>query len=209
MKKILIISFLFIFGLSLPTQAVFIPESAKKKKTDNHQFQGDVNSNTEEARKKFFQKDKENVAVEEEKSSSAPGELRRSQIADAVRNLLQLADQNENIGQQIRTIAINQNKNQEKLETDLEEIQQRSRWAKFFIGAKYREINEVKARIEQNISQIQDLSHLKEQIDSSTDQQRLMEQVQMLRQNNEEMQKIVSEAEKGFSLFGWLFKLLS
>lgn len=131
---------------------------------------------------------------------------RRSEVANAVQEMLQIADRNGGIGQQVRTIAQAQNQEQEKIEASLEKIQDRNGFAKFFIGPNYGEIKNAEKLMEQNQEKIQKLTELKNMV-SLTDQQALGEQIKILEQANLQIQNQLNNASNGFSLLGWMFKL--
>ena len=142
-------------------------------------------------------------------SGSAVAQQRRSQVANAVQEMLQVAERNGGIGQQVKTIAQTQTQNQEKLEASLQKVQSRSGFAKFFVGPNYGEINNAKKILEQNREQIKQLNQIKTQLSNQGDQQTLTQQIQTLEQANLEIENSLGTAQKGFSLFGWMFKLFS
>ena len=141
--------------------------------------------------------------------NSALAEKRRSQVANAVQEILQIAERNGGIGQQVKTIAQTQIQNQEKLEASLQKIQSRSGFTKFFIGPNYSEINNAKKILEQNREQIKQLNQVKNQLVNQGDAQNLTLQIQTLEQANLEIENSLLTAQKGFSLFGWVFRLFS
>ncbi len=143
------------------------------------------------------------------KSGSAVAEQRRSKVANAVQEMLQVADRNGGIGQQVKTIAQTQTQNQEKLESSLQKVQSRSGFAKFFVGPNYGEINNAKKILEQNKEQIKQLNEVKNQLANQGDQQTLTEQIKTLEQANLEIENSLGTAQKGFSLFGWMFRMFS
>jgi len=143
------------------------------------------------------------------KSGSAVAEQRRSKVANAVQEMLQVADRNSGIGQQVKTIAQTQTQNQEKLETSLQKVQSRSDFAKFFVGPNYGEISNAKKILEQNKEQIKQLNQVKNQLANQGDQQTLTEQIKMLEQANLEIENSLGTAQKGFSLLGWMFRMFS
>lgn len=143
------------------------------------------------------------------KSGSAMAEQRRSQVANAVQQMLQVADRNGGIGQQVKTIAQTQTQNQEKLESSLQKVQIRSGFVKFFVGPNYGEINNAKKILEQNREQIKQLNQVKNQLANQGDQQTLVEQIKTLEQANLEIENSFGTAQKGFSLFGWMFRMFS
>jgi len=131
---------------------------------------------------------------------------RKSQVANAVQQMLQLADRNGGIGEQVRTIAQTQTQNQEKIEANLEKIQSRGGFTKFFIGPNYGEINSAKRALEQNREQIGQLNEIKNQLSNQGDQQILTEQIQALEQTNLQINNSLEESQKEFSLLGWMFR---
>ena len=71
-------------------------------------------------------------------------EQRRSKVANAVQEMLQVAEKNGGIGQKVKTIAQTQTQNQDKLETSLQKVQSPSGFSKFFAGPNYGEANNAK-----------------------------------------------------------------
>ncbi|MFA7654364.1 MAG: hypothetical protein WCX97_05035 [Candidatus Magasanikbacteria bacterium] len=135
------------------------------------------------------------------------GEQRRSQVANAVQEILQIADKNSGIGEQVRVIAQAQNQIQEKLDASLQKIQNRSKLIKFFIGLNYNEIKNTKKVLEQNREQIEQLNELRTQLVNQVDLQNLTSQIQTLEQANTMVENSLNNIQSGFSLFGWLVKL--
>lgn len=133
----------------------------------------------------------------------------RSQVANAVQEMLQVAERNGGIGEQIRVIAQNQNQNQEKIENSLLQVQSRKTFTKFIVGPNYGEINNAQKMLEQNRQNLEQLNQIRNQIVDQVDSQQLLEQIQVLEQANLEIEDSLESAQKGFSLFGWLFKVFS
>lgn len=229
MKKTLLIAFLLMFGLVVQTQAVSTSsnQGTKTGQTDV-QAQGSQTGNavkTQEQNKVMNQGENTQIQTQEQnavqtqdsgkgktskgKSSSNPSEQRRSQVANAVQAMLQVADREGGIGQQVKVIAQNQNQNQVKLEQNIEKIQDRGGFAKFFIGPNYGEIKNAQKILEQNRLQIQQLNQIKNQLSNEGDQQQLAEQIKTLERVNREIETLLADAQEGFSLFGWLNKLIS
>lgn len=134
---------------------------------------------------------------------------RRSQVANAVQEMIQVAERSGGIGEQIRTIAQAQNQNQVKLEESVEAVQKRSDIVKFIIGPNYKEIGSAERILEQNREQIQQINQIKTQLENSADQQVLTEQVQLLENANLEIENALNNSQNGFSLLGWMFKLFT
>lgn len=147
----------------------------------------------------------DNAGKGKENSAS---EQRKSQVSNAVQSMTQLAERIGGIGQQVKAIAQNQNQNQVKLEQNIEKIQSRSGFSKFFFGPDYGEIKDAQKTLEQNKEQIRQINQLKTQLSNESDKQQLSEQIKVLEQANQEIEKTISNAQGGFSLFGWVAKIL-
>lgn len=132
---------------------------------------------------------------------------RRSQVANAVEEMLRVAERNGGIGEQVKEIAQNQVTNQEKLEDGLNRVQSRNMVLRFLIGPNYGEISSVTELMAQNREQISQLLALVDDITSPADRQVLLEQISVLEQSNIEVEDSLNAASQGFSLFGWLAKL--
>ncbi|MFA6284916.1 MAG: hypothetical protein WC643_00075 [Parcubacteria group bacterium] len=230
MKKTLFASLLLIFGLSFQVQAASTnPNQGAKQGQAGSQAQGSQTGNTvqtEEKNKVMNRGESNQIQTQEQnavqaqdsaakdnasngKSSSNPSIQKRSQVANAVQAMLQIADRNSGIGQQVRVIAQNQNQNKIRLEQNVEKIQRKSGFAKFFMGPNFGEINDAQKTLEQNKEQIRQLNQIKTQLSNEGDQQQLAEQIRVLEQSNQEIETLLAGAQGGFSLFGWLNKLIS
>ena len=142
-------------------------------------------------------------------SSIKVSEQRRSIVANAVQEMIKVAERNGGVGQEIKAIAQTQTQNQEKLEIGIQKIQGRSGFAKFFIGPNYNEIKNSQKLLEQSKKQIQELDQLRTQVVNQRDQLQIVEQIQLLKQANQQIETSLNEAQKGFSLFGWIFRLFA
>ncbi len=130
-----------------------------------------------------------------------------SAVAHAVQEMVKVAERNGEVGQEIKTITQAQAQNHEKLETNLQKIQNRDGFARFFIGPDYGKIKESQILLEQNKEQIQKLNQLEARIIGQEDQQKIVEQIQLLGQATQQIENILNETKNGFSLFGWIFRL--
>ena len=167
---------------------------------DRERLRGDTGTGTPEQEQKRESED--NDAMDN-------AEQRRSQVANAVQAMLQVADRNGGIGEQVRVIAQEQNQNQEQLEAGLEKVKERGGFAKFFIGPNYGEIDKAAKMLEQNRERVEELNRIAEKLANAGDKQQLMEQIQTLERANLQVQNDLAVSQKGFSLFGWVFRLFA
>lgn len=231
MKKTLLIATLLMFGLVVQTQAANTNanQGAKAGQSDTTTATGNQIGDTVQASEQnrvMNQGEETQIQTQEQnliqtqnnsatdktnkgKSSVNLSEQRRSEVANAVQAMFQLADREGGIGEQVRVLAQNQNQNQIKLEQHIEKIQSRGGLAKFFIGPNYGEIKDAQKTLEQNREQIRQLNQIRTQLANQGDQQQLAEQIKILEQANLEIENSLADAQSGFSLFGWLNKLVS
>ena len=132
---------------------------------------------------------------------------RQSMVAKAVQGLLDLADMEMGIGEQIRVIAQEQNQKQEKVANEINAIQTRNKVKTFLFGTDYKSANELRGEIVSTENQINELNQIKEQILNENHKVILQEQVELLEQEQIKLQAFVDENESKFSLFGWLVKI--
>ena len=170
------------------------------------QNQNQVQNKGEETK---VQNKEQESAQENKNNGSEMANERRSEVANAVQKMLQVADRSGGIGEQVRVIAQNQEENQEELEVSLEKIQKRGGFVKFLIGPKYGEINNARKMLEQNKLEIQELNELKDQLTNQAEQDALAEQIEVLEEVNLEIENSLNTGQKGASMFGWMFKLFS
>ena len=134
---------------------------------------------------------------------------RRSRVANAVQEMLQVAERNQGVGQQIRTIAQAQNQNQEKIETEMKQVKNRGRLKKFFFGPDYKNLNSVEDRLANHEQKLEELKQIANQVTNEADVIKLQEQITVMEQVKDELEKETIEERKGFSLFGWLNRMIS
>jgi len=192
--------------------------SAKNQNSQNIKEQPQSNQTQKESivieptdKNQKINPEQNNLALPEKgnNSSAKISEQRRSIVANAVQEMVKIAERNGGVGQQIKTVAQTQTQNQEKLETSIQKIQSRSGFAKFFIGPNYGEIKNSQKLLEQNKEQIQELDNLRTQIVNQGDQLQIVEQIQLLEQANQQIETSLNKAQKGFSLLGWIFRLFT
>lgn len=134
----------------------------------------------------------------------------RSQVATTVENIILLsANQDTTIGEQIRVIARAQGAAEDSVNQSLEKAQSRTTFAKFFVGPNYNQLENVKQQIEQNWLRIQQLNQIATQISNQADQTNLQNQIQTFEKQNTNLEEQLNQDTRGFSLFGWLSRLVS
>lgn len=141
--------------------------------------------------------------------ASDKGISRRSMVANAVQQMLQVAERNQGVGKQIRTIAQTQEKNINSLEDKMTKVQNRGRLKKFFLGPDYKNINSIEAMIVNHDQRLMELKELVPQITDEDDLKNIQEQIMIMENVSKELKNQTKDTTKGFSLFGWVYKMFT
>jgi len=130
----------------------------------------------------------------------------RSTVANFVQSLLQIADREGGIGQQVRVIAQQQNDSDANTTKAIETIQSRSKIKTFLIGSDYKNLGALRSEIVQTRNRIEQLNRA---IQNATDTAEMQTQIQTLEQEQTKIENFIKEQEGKFSLFGWLTKMFN
>ncbi|HOX41131.1 MAG TPA: hypothetical protein PK263_02975 [bacterium] len=131
---------------------------------------------------------------------------RMSTVATAAEELIRVSNrvENQGIGEQIRTIAQTQTKNQDKINQSVDKAETRTGFAKFFIGANYKELKVAKQVMEENQEKIRELKTLIDQAATDADKLVIANQIMTLQEENLTLRDQIEKTDDGFSLFGWI-----
>jgi len=136
---------------------------------------------------------------------------RRSQIAGATESLISTSYQIENrrLGDQIRTLAQEQEKNYEDIESTMQKIASRTSFAKFFIGPNYSQIKSAQGLLNQYKSKISQMYQIQTQLEDKSQYQNIASNIELLNEQIISLEQEIEDSQTGFSLFGWLGRLLN
>jgi len=134
----------------------------------------------------------------------------REKLQSATENLNRVVTRTNNpeVGEQIRTMAENHVRVQERVETALSRIDSRGRFLKFVFGPDYKNAGEVRGQIAEIQGDIEELTAIKDDL-TYTDQQEVQDAIDNLESEAETLTTELDQKLEGFSLFGWLNRLLS
>jgi hypothetical protein len=143
-------------------------------------------------------------------SGSGSGQMFGQGLEDSTQNLNRVVTRKNNpeTGEQVRVMAERHSEIKTQTQTALKKMSKRSGLAKFVLGPDYKNAGEVKGAVNQLNEDIDALMTLKESMWGldSTDVDTAIENIQT------EVEILEGELEtgtSGFSLFGWLGKLIS
>jgi len=136
----------------------------------------------------------------------------RSVVANFVKSLLEVAKNEDNtdekgIGQQVRTIAMQQNQGEATTVTAMEQVQTRSKIKTFLFGSDYKNLGALRSEMVQTRNRIAQLMRLAQKTENADDKAALEQQISQLNQEQAKINDFITTNENKISLFGWLFKL--
>ena len=130
-------------------------------------------------------------------------------VTNFVQNLLQIANKENGIGVQVRTIAQEQNQSASTTIEAMERIQKRGQFKTFLIGTDYKNTGALRSEMVQTQNRLEQLNQLMENIQNIEDKIGLQNQVKTLEQEQVKIESFVKDQEGKFSLFGWLVKIFN
>ena len=146
---------------------------------------------------------------QQKNKGQANAEQHRSTVANFVQSLKGIADKEAGIGQQVSTVAQQQNQSASTTIQAMERIQVRSKVKTFLIGTDYKNLGTLRSEIVQTRNRLEQLNRLMENIQNEEDKTELQNQIQTLEQEQTRIEDFIKAQEGKFSLFGWLVKLLT
>lgn len=153
------------------------------------------------------------VEVKKDKKVENKGQLNaqthRSEVATFVKSLLDVADREAGIGQQVRVIAQQKAEIEEQVAQEVEAVEKRGSLKTFFLGTDYKNLGQLRKQNVQTRNQIAQLSRLIVKAETEEGRLALQTQIDALKLQQEGMDAFIVQNESKFSLFGWANKLIS
>ena len=131
-------------------------------------------------------------------------------IETATQNLNRVTERNNNpeIGEQIRSMVQNHERVQTRTRTALHQMSQRNKAVRFLIGPDYKNAGQVRSDVVGLRNDIRKLEQIKKE-SLPADVGDIQGAVDELEVEADELEAQLTEQLSGFSLFGWLAKLLT
>ena len=137
-------------------------------------------------------------------------EEHRSTVSDFVHGLLEIADKEEGeLGQEVRTIAQEQDQSATTTIQAMEEVKTKSKIAVFLFGSDYKNLGTLRSEAAQTQNRLEQLDRLSENAKNEADKTQLQSQIQALTQEQTKIENFIQAQEGKFSLFGWLVKFFN
>ncbi len=134
---------------------------------------------------------------------------RRSEVALAIQEILNNTENREDIGEQVRLIAQNHAKNHENLIAPLNRLQNQNRLIHFIFGPEPQALAQAQQILQDNQTYLAQLENLKNSLDEDNQKLTITEALDHIQEIENELQIVVDNSTRSFSLLGWLINLLS
>ncbi len=168
-------------------------------KTQNVGEDSQLNVNTQESLQ----------SNEDSQGRSDTARQNMSNVAQKVEELLEDEKVQDGIGQQVKTIAQQQQQAQGEITGQLNKLESRQGLMKKLFGPDLKAIKNLKQQIEQNQLRIQELQELQNQVVNQADETQVQELIQVLVDQNTALEDQIQAEEQVGSVFGWLLKLFN
>jgi hypothetical protein len=120
-----------------------------------------------------------------------------------------IADKEKGFANEIADMQDAYKKEKDNVSAQLKKASSRNGFVKFFIGPNYGAIKSVQKFVDNNKIRIQDAEKLNKSYNSQYSQMAIERINNLIEKENQEITDTLTKAGKGFSLFGWLFKIFS
>lgn len=185
-------------------------QNQNQVKTQNEGEDSNLQINTQEQEEQGGEQEDENRGMPKDippRSEEAQEHI--STVSAKVEELLTTKSLRGGIGEQVKEIAQDQQSAQEEIQAELRKIDGRSGLLKSLIGPDFKALKNMQNVMEQNRLRIEQLTTLQNQLTNRGDIAQVEEMIQVLTDQNMSLQDRVGQEERGFSMFGWFFRLFN
>lgn len=147
------------------------------------------------------------VALAKSDKGKEISEQHKSNVANVVKDLTDLADKDTNIGEDVRAVAKEQETSNEHATEAMKAIEARGGFKTFLIGTDYKNIGALRSEV---VTTQNSIDRLTKAMDRATDdfvKAELDTQIKALQETNTNATNFINTNESKFSLFGWFVKL--
>jgi hypothetical protein len=91
----------------------------------------------------------------------------------------------------------------------MKKIENQNGFKKFLIGTDYKNLGQLRSSLAHNENQVRQLTQISEELEEGEEKEAIKEQLMTMMQERERIKSIITENEEGFSLLGWVFRLMN
>ena len=155
------------------------------------------------------QNKKAETTAEASAEVSASGESHRNAVAVFVKSLLNVANRDAGIGQEVRVIANEQNDSATTTVSAMNTVETRSGLKTLLVGSDYKTLGVIRSEMAKTSNRIDRLNAAIEKTTNPSVKAELEAQVEVLVDAQAKVEDFVEDHETSFSFFGWFTRLFS
>jgi hypothetical protein len=150
------------------------------------------------------------VSTQESQEASESGDMIFGNVERIRTQIQKLTNKlsKENQDQIQNTLQV-QSQVQQRVQNALKNIEQRPAYLRFLIGPDYKNVGQVRSEIVRLDAQVRQLTQLRDSLTNQDDINSVQSVIDDLDSQSTQIQNTLQQQTQGFSLFGWLAKLLS
>ncbi|MFA5172854.1 MAG: hypothetical protein WC435_00420 [Candidatus Paceibacterota bacterium] len=145
----------------------------------------------------------------EKQQEQINAEEHHSAVSNFVESLLQVADREGGIGEEVKTISQEQNQSASSTVQIIKKVQTRNKVKTFLLGSDYKNLGVLRSEMVQTENRLEQLNRLVEKVQNEGDKTELQNQIKTLEQEQVKIENFVKTQEGKFSLFGWFVKMFN
>ena len=134
-------------------------------------------------------------------------EQHKSNVANVVKDLTDLAGKDKNIGEDVRAVAEEQESSNERATKAIQAVEARGGFKTFLIGTDYKNIGALRSEVVTTQNSIDRLTKAKERAIDDSVKADLDTQIKALEETNTNALNFIKTNESKFSVFGWFVRL--
>lgn len=149
------------------------------------------------------------VALAQTEKGMEMSQEHKDKVASVVEELKELAGKDQNIGEEVRVVAKEQEESNERATDAMEKVEARGEFKTFLIGTDYKNIGALRSEVVTTENHIDRLTKAMDRATSEEVKADLDAQIVELEEVNTSATVFIEENEDNFSLFGWLVRLFN
>lgn len=223
MKKYLVLSFLFLLVSTPILAANSVGSQNQQNKPETVVSQANSNQakvtaiptgnqvkNQNEVKTQNQGEDQQlNVQNQENEQLNQAVDEDLTKVSDQVLELIETTGAKGGIGQQVKEIAQNQQKVQEKIQSSFYELKSRGSLVRLLVGSDKKLTQALEKMTEENQQTIEQLVELKNQTKNQADLDQLEETINLMISQNTSLQNKLAKEKQVNGLFGWFVNLFN
>ena len=168
-----------------------------------------VQNRNEVQTKNQGQEKKLQVSTQETENLNQEVDTSLEKVSTQVQELIDTVGAKSGIGQQVKEIAQNQQKNQEKIKSSVYELKNRGQLIRLFVGSDKKMTQALEQMTEENKLTIEKLEAMKNLTNNQTELAQLQDTIGILLTQNGYLEEKIATEKQANGLFGWFTRLFT